>query len=264
MKEKSMKEQAAVKKHEVGLPVKKVPRRAYELFEGRRGVRRRDVDNWLVLEDAGVDYCCGGGRSLQEACVNSDVQADAVPERLRQNSEEPHPQEAQWTLSGLTLHIQTIHHRHVREAIVRIRTALTEVATKHGTNHPEISLIQRLFTELGQELIMHMQKEEQIVFSYIDGMEKAYYGVGSVEPPFFQTVKNPIRAMTEEHDAAQELVRQIRKATSEYRPPADACMSYKALYQELRQFEANLHRTVHLENNILFPRAAEMERAVFA
>ena len=108
---------------------------------------------------------------------------------------------------------------------------------------------------------MHMQKEEQILFPYIDALEKATSAHSSVEPPFFQTVRNPIHAMMKDHDAAGELVKQIRKATSEYTAPADACTSYKALYQDLREFEADLHQHVHLENNILFPRAVEMEAA---
>ena len=108
---------------------------------------------------------------------------------------------------------------------------------------------------------MHMQKEEQILFPYIDALEKAANAHGAVEPPFFQTVRNPIHAMMKEHDAAGELVKQIRKASSEYTAPADACPSYQALYQDLREFEADLHQHVHLENNILFPRAVEMEAA---
>ena len=127
---------------------------------------------------------------------------------------------------------------------------------------PIFTGIQTLFIEVGQEMIMHMQKEEQILFPYIDALEKAASAHGSVEPPFFQTVRNPIHAMMEEHDAAGELVKQIRKASSEYTAPADACTSYKALYQDLREFEADLHQHVHLENNILFPRAVEIETAV--
>jgi regulator of cell morphogenesis and NO signaling len=111
-------------------------------------------------------------------------------------------------------------------------------------------------------MIMHMQKEEQILFPYIEALERAADGKGILEPPFFQTVKNPIHAMMKEHDAAGEWVRQIRKASAEYATPADACTSYKALLQELQQFEIDLHQHVHLENNILFPRAVELEGAV--
>jgi regulator of cell morphogenesis and NO signaling len=217
-----------------------------------------------ILEDAGLDYCCGGGKSLHEACLHADVPAEEILNRLRENSRDISPGDANWTsapLSDLTRHIRERHHRYVREAIVRVQTLLEKVGAKHGENHPEITDIQRLFTEVGREMIMHMRKEEQILFPYIDALEKATSAHSSVEPPFFQTVRNPIHAMMKEHDAAGELVKQIRNASSEYTAPADACTSYKALYQDLREFEADLHQHVHLENNILFPRAVEMEAA---
>jgi len=218
-----------------------------------------------ILEDAGLDYCCGGGKSLHEACLHADVPAEEILKRLRENSKHVSPDEASWAsapLVDLTGHIRDRHHRYVREAIARLQPLLDKVEAKHGKSHSEIADIRRLFTEVGREMIMHMQKEEQILFPYIDALEKAISAHGSVEPPFFQTVRNPINAMMKEHDAAGELVKQIRKASSEYTAPADACTSYKALYQDLRQFEADLHQHVHLENNILFPRAVEMETAV--
>jgi regulator of cell morphogenesis and NO signaling len=217
-----------------------------------------------MLEEAGVDYCCGGGKSLHEACLHIDVPTEDILKRLRENSKDISPDEANWAsapLVDLTRHIRDKHHRYVREAIARVQPLLDKVGAKHGQNHPEIADIQRLFTEVGREMIMHMQKEEQILFPYIDAVEKAANAHGSVEPPFFQTVRNPIQAMMKEHDAAGELVKQIRKASSEYTAPADACPSYQALYQDLREFEADLHQHVHLENNILFPRAVEMEGA---
>jgi regulator of cell morphogenesis and NO signaling len=218
-----------------------------------------------ILEDAGLDYCCGGGKSLHEACLHADVPAEEILKRLRENSKHVSPDEANWAsapLVDLTRHIRDRHHRYVREAIARVQPLLDKVEAKHGKSHSEIADIRRLFTEVGREMIMHMQKEEQILFPYIDALEKATNAHSSVEPPFFQTVRNPIHAMMKEHDAAGELVKQIRKASSEYTAPADACTSYKAVYQDLRQFEADLHQHVHLENNILFPRAVEMETGV--
>ena len=217
-----------------------------------------------ILEDAGVDYCCGGGKSLQDACAHADVSSEEILKRLRENSKLVRPDEKAWTsapLGDLTRHIREKHHRYVREAIGRIKTLLEKVKAKHGENHPEIAELQRLFTEVGQEMIMHMQKEEQILFPYIDALERSTAGNGSLEPPFFQTVKNPIHAMMKEHDSAGDLVKQIRKASGDYTPPTDACTSYKALYQDLHEFEADLHQHVHLENNILFPLAVEMEAA---
>lgn len=218
-----------------------------------------------ILEDAVLDYCCGGGKSLHEACLHAVVPAEEILKRLRENSKHVSLDETNWAfapLVDLTRHIRERHHRYVREAIARVQPLLDKVEAKHGKSHSEIAEIRRLFTEVGREMIMHMQNEEQILFPYIDALEKATTAHSSVEPPFFQTVRNPIHAMMKEHDAAGELVKQIRKTSSEYTAPADGWTSYKALYQDLRQFEADLHQHVHLENNILFPRAVEMETAV--
>lgn len=217
-----------------------------------------------ILEDAGVDYCCGGGKSLHEACLHANVPAELVLQRLRQNSERINPEEAAWTtkpLVELTRHIREHHHRYVRDVIPRVRGLLVKVREKHGSKHGEIGEIEKLFGDVAREMLMHMQKEEQILFPYIDALERAANGQGSLEPPFFQTVRNPIYSMMKEHDSAGELVRQIRKASNAYQAPADACTSFKAVYQELQQFEEDLHLHVHLENNILFPRAVDLEGA---
>ncbi len=218
-----------------------------------------------VLEEARVDYCCGGEKSLQEACIHAGVDSEEILKRLRENSQHVNPSDANWTvspLSDLTAHIKSHHHKYVREAILRINPLLEKVKAKHGEHHAELAEIETSFHGVGREMIMHMQKEEHILFPYIEAIDRAANGEGILEPPFFQTVKNPIHAMMKQHDAAGDLVRQIRKASAEYAAPADACTSYKALLQELHQFELDLHQHVHLENNILFPRAVELESAV--
>lgn len=217
-----------------------------------------------VLENAGLDYCCGGGNSLQEACLRADVPAEEILRRLRENSQDVNPEELTWVsapLDELTRHIREKHHRYVREAIRRIQPLLEKVRAKHKKNHSELGDVERLFKAVSREMTMHMQKEEQILFPYIDALQRSTDGSSPVEIPFFQTVRNPVQAMMREHDAAGDLVKQIRIAASEYAVPADACASYEALYQELRGFEADLHEHVHLENNILFPRAVDMETA---
>ena len=215
-----------------------------------------------VLEDAGLDYCCGGGKSLHEACVHANVSSEEILSRLRESAKNTGPDDLNWMaapLFELTQHIREKHHRYVREAIPRTQALSDKVATKHGQNHAELVNIGKLFAEVGREMIMHMQKEEQILFPYIDALQQAVNEHASVEPPFFQPVKNPIHAMMQEHDAAGDLVRQIRVLSSGYTPPGDACTSFKALYEALGEFEADLHKHVHLENNILFPRAVELE-----
>src|SRR5579872_428724 len=215
-----------------------------------------------VLEDAGLDYCCGGDKSLHESCLHAGTSAEEILGRLRENTQNAGPDDLNWIaapLSELTRHIREKHHRYVREAVPRTQALLEKVTARHGQNHSEVIDIGRLFAEVGKEMIMHMQKEEQILFPYIDALERAVNAHNSVEPPFFQTVKNPVHVMMEEHDAAGELVRQIRSLSANYTAPADACTTFKALYGALKEFETDLHQHVHLENNVLFPRAVEME-----
>jgi len=215
-----------------------------------------------ILEDAGVDYCCGGGKSLQEACLHANVPSEVILERLRQNSQQVNHEEIAWTskpLVELTRHIRERHHQYVRDVIPRLRGLLAKVREKHGSKHREVGEIDRLFGDVAREMLMHMQKEEQILFPYIDALERAANGGEAVEAPFFGTVRNPIYSMMKEHDSSGELMRQIRKASNAYQASPDACTSFRAAYQELQQFEEDLHLHVHLENNILFPRAVELE-----
>jgi regulator of cell morphogenesis and NO signaling len=217
-----------------------------------------------VLEEAGVDYCCGGGKSLHDACLHAGVSEQALLDRLRQNTKATRPEDANWQtapLHELTQHIRDRHHSYVRAAISRTQALLDKVLASHGRNHPEVAEIGKLFMGIRVEMIAHMQKEEKILFPYIDALEQASETKVPVEPPFFQTVKKPIHMMMEEHDSSGELVRQIRKASDDYQPPADACTTFRAAYQELEQFEKDLHLHVHLENNILFPRAVALEDA---
>ena len=215
-----------------------------------------------VLEQAGVDYCCGGDHSLQDGCAGAGVTADEILSRLRASAGEASPGDANWrtaSLAELTGYIRQKHHGYVRDAIPRVSALLEKVSAKHGANHPEIARIEGLFDQLGREMIAHMQKEEIILFPYIERLERSKKAGVALERPFFQTVRNPIQMMMNEHDGAGSLAKRIREASSNYAPPADACSSYQRLYGELRQFEADLHTHVHLENNILFPRAVELE-----
>jgi len=214
-----------------------------------------------VLEDAGLDYCCGGHQLLHDACAQAGLSEEELLERLRENELEG-AVDRNWasaSLAELTRHIREKHHRYVRDAIQRVQPLAAKVKAKHGANHPELAEIERLFLQLAREMTMHMQKEEMILFPYIDALERAANAHEAVEPPFFQTVRNPIQAMMKEHDSAGDLAKQIRKVTSGYATPSDGCASFTSLYDQLREFEADLHQHVHVENNILFPRAVKLE-----
>jgi regulator of cell morphogenesis and NO signaling len=217
-----------------------------------------------VLEDAGVDYCCGGERPLHDACMKAGVSAEEILQRLQENSKQVAAEEKNWTaatLCELTQHIVAKHHGYVREQVPRLRALLDKVKSKHGQNHPELAEIEISFFDLGQEMYGHMQKEEQILFPYIERLERATMEKRKPEPPFFGTVRNPIHMMMQEHDSAGVLLHEMRRLSGGYQPPAEACESYRELYRSLEEFEADMHTHVHLENNILFPRAAEMEAA---
>jgi regulator of cell morphogenesis and NO signaling len=218
-----------------------------------------------VFEDAGVDYCCGGKKSLHDACMSAGVSSEEILQRLRENQASVGEDDRNWTsaaLGELTEHIREKHHRYVREAIQRVQPLAAKVKGKHGLKHPELAQIEELFSQVSREMTGHMQKEEQLLFPYIEALDRAANGQEKIERPFFQTVRNPVHAMMEEHDAAAAVVRQIRDASSGYTLPEGACASYQALYRDLHEFETDLHRHVHLENNILFPRAVDLEPAV--
>ena len=214
-----------------------------------------------ILEEAGLDYCCGGQQSLHDACAQAGVPEEELLQQLREN-ELMGAADVNWasaSLAELTRHIREKHHRYVRDAIQRVQPLTAKVKARHGANHPELTQVEVLFLQLAREMTMHMQKEEMILFPYIDALERAANGDEAVEPPFFQTVRNPIQAMMKEHDSAGDLTKQIRKITSGYTTPSDGCASFTSLYDQLREFEADLHQHVHLENNILFPRAVKLE-----
>jgi regulator of cell morphogenesis and NO signaling len=214
-----------------------------------------------------IDFCCGGGRQLGEACAAAGVRVEEVERLLeaeRARLDNPALDYREMSLTALIRHILDTHHVYVREEIGRITGLLVKVTSKHGGNHPELWSVADAFNRLAADLAPHMFKEEQILFPYLLQLEAAA-GRGAA-PPFapFGTVENPVRMMLSEHDAAGDLLRAIRTAAADFRAPEDACMSFRALYEALEAFEADLHQHVHLENNILFPRAVELEMAAYA
>ena len=217
-----------------------------------------------VFESLGIDYCCGGKRSLSDACANADIDIDRALDLLakaKRNS--PAPQSGEWSekpLRDLIVHIVGKHHGFVRQETPRIESLLSKVAAKHGPAHPEIVQIEPLFTAIGQELSTHMFKEEQILFPYIERMEQAVRSGDPMPVACFDSVKRPIANMIAEHENAGALLARIRELSDGYTVPDGVCPSFLALYRGLEEFERDLHQHIHLENNILFPRAIAMEQ----
>lgn len=217
-----------------------------------------------VFESFGIDYCCGGKRPLQEACDRAKVPISQVLEQLAEVKPEPvAPEETRWADASfleLTEHIVARHHSYVREEAPRLETLLDKVVSRHGPAHPELASIRELFVALSQELFAHMMKEEQVLFPFLQKMELAA-GTHTAPPcSCFGSVGAPIARMLADHDDAGALTEKMRSLSGDYEAPDGACPSYRGLYHGLQEFERDLHRHVHLENNILFPRALELER----
>lgn len=216
-----------------------------------------------VFEKLGIDYCCGGNKSLEEACRAVHLPVEEVllaleAEAAQTPAAAPNSQSA--LLADLMDHIVSTHHKFTREELARLAPLFEKVCSVHGKNHPELLEIRAIFRGLAQELTMHLMKEEMVLFPYVRRMEEALLAKETVLPAPFGTVQNPVRMMEQEHDSAGEALRGMRRATDGYKAPADACVSYQTLYNALESLEADLHQHIHLENNVLFPRALEMER----
>jgi len=214
------------------------------------------------FEKLGIDYCCGGSRTLAQACIDADLSVDGVLARLEQSALAKPAVDQDWQaapLSDLIAHIASTHHAFVRSESPRIEELAAKVAKVHGKNHPELQEVRVEFFALAEELRVHLMKEEQILFPYVLRMEESFLAGEPAPPAMFGTVANPIRMMMQEHDGAGEALRKLRAITSDYKVPEDACISYRTLFLALQEFEADLHQHIHLENNILFPRSTAME-----
>lgn len=217
-----------------------------------------------VFEKLKIDYCCGGDKPLGEACATVGVEVANLQRML----EEARQADVQGngsvdfqkaTLTELIRYILDNHHVYTKEEMARLEPLIDKVIAAHGSNHPELLSLGELFQKLCGDLKPHMFKEEQILFPYILEMESSV--VQNRPAPFapFGTVNNPVRMMMMEHDTAGDLLRELRAVTSNYTAPPDGCISYQTLYKALEEFEKDLHQHIHLENNILFPRAIELE-----
>jgi regulator of cell morphogenesis and NO signaling len=221
-----------------------------------------------VFDSLGIDYCCGGTRPLAEACRRANISTDQVLAMLARLEARPEGPDANWsqaTLAELIEHIVERHHAYIARESARLIPLLDKVAARHGPTHSELKSIQDLFKTLVDELFAHMMKEERVLFPYLVRLERAAReGVPApracCDQIRFGSVEMPISRMLADHEDAGALARRIRALACDFRPPADACGSWHALYHGLEEFERDLHHHVHLENNILFPRALELER----
>ncbi len=216
-----------------------------------------------VLSRNGIDFCCGGKKLLKTACAEKNID----PQKIIREFEHMNDFKAgtinrfnDWDPGFLIDYILVNHHIYLKQELPRIQTHLDKVVSVHGANHPELAELQRYFNGLRSEIEQHLQKEEQVLFPYInellmakeEGREAAGFHCGQIE--------QPINMMEMEHDSAGEALRRMRNVTDNYSLPEEACNTYRLTFDQLQELEADLHQHIHLENNILFPKAVELEK----
>jgi regulator of cell morphogenesis and NO signaling len=222
-----------------------------------------DARTAAVFDRLGLDYCCHGQRSLEDAAAAVGLRPSEVVAALAGLAAVDAPAPRAWPdLRELTRHIVERHHAYVRQSRPQISAWLDKLVSRHGARHPELSEVQHTFADLADDLTSHTAKEESVLFPYIDALAHARQAGRPLPAGPFGTVANPIRAMEHDHEDAGELLKRLRELTDNYTPPPDACMTYRLCYQELERFQADLHRHVHLENHVLFPGAIALEDAL--
>ena len=230
-----------------------------------REVAVKMPESTRIFEKFKIDYCCGGNQSLTTACASAGIDVQDVMEMLGGMTESKSQDSVDFrnaSVAQLVEHIVNTHHVFTKSEMDRLEALTEKVIKAHGENHPELIQLRETFRALCMDLKPHMFKEEQVLFPYMMAMTQAaeHNRPGPFAP--FGTVNNPVRMMMREHDVAGQLLRELRALTSDYAVPPDACISYQTLFAALVNFEKDLHQHIHLENNILFPKALELERTV--
>ena len=211
-----------------------------------------------VFEAKGIDYCCGGKKSLEQACRDKNIDLADLLESLRQVAQEvetaPQFSPLTVTLTELADHIERTHHQYLRDELPRLDKLAAKVADVHGGHDSRLLEVRRVFMQMARELSRHTMKEEQILFPMIRELD------GSASIPTFHcgSIANPIRQMELEHDEAGDALTRLRSLTDDYTPPPEACNTYRALLDGLHELERDMHIHVHKENSVLFPRAIDL------
>ena len=223
----------------------------------------KDYRTASVFKKYSIDFCCQGNRTIEEACEKKNIDTKKVLEDLvamMESKSESTTDYQSWPLDLLADYIEKKHHRYVQEKTLEIQPYLDKICKVHGERHPELLKIKEEFNASAGELAAHMKKEELILFPFIRKMTKAKLENAKVDAAHFGTVKNPIQMMMNEHTVEGNRFRKIEELSNNYTPPQDACNTYRVSFALLKEFEQDLHLHIHLENNILFPKAIEIEK----
>ena len=227
-------------------------------------IAAKDLRKAEVFKKYGLDFCCGGKKTVKEACAEKGLDVTKVEQELQTadkniSTARPLPYN-DWNIDFLADYIINTHHSYVKKALPDLRSFASKVASVHGDRHPELFPISQLVDEVYEELTSHMIKEETILFPYVKQLVASKHNGNLLPGKSFNTIKSPISIMEQEHEVVGNKLDQIRKLSNNFSLPEDACASYSYLYKTLDEFENDLHIHVHLENNILFPKALALEK----
>jgi regulator of cell morphogenesis and NO signaling len=226
-------------------------------------IAAKDLRKSQVFKKYGLDFCCGGKKTVKEACAEKGLDVTKVEQELQQADKMPSSRPipyGDWSLDFLTDYIVNTHHSYVRKTLPDIIAYAEKVMKVHGNQHPELLRINQLVGEANAELTEHLVKEERILFPYIKALVASKDNSQPIVAGNMGTVQNPINMMEREHEQVGKNLDEIRQLSNNYLLPVDACASYSILYKMLDEFEEDLHLHIHLENNILFPKALEIEK----
>ena len=222
-----------------------------------------DLRKAKIFKKYGLDFCCGGKKTVKQACAEKGLDVTTIEQELQQADKMPASRPlpyGDWSLDFLADYIVNTHHSYVNKNLPDIKAYSEKVRKVHGDHHPELIRINQLVQEVFIELTSHMAKEEKVLFPYIKELVASSKNTQPLHAAAFGTVQNPINMMEMEHEMVGKNLEEIRELSNNYLLPEDACASYSLLYRMLDEFEEDLHLHIHLENNILFPKALEMEK----
>ena len=244
--------------------VKITKKKSGEKDETLGEIATKDLRKAQIFKKYGLDFCCGGKKTVKEACAEKGLDVAKVEQELQQadkleSNNRPLPYD-EWSLDFLADYIVNTHHSYIKKNLPDIRAYADKVKRVHGKEHPELDKIHTLVEATANELLTHMVKEENVLFPFIKELVNKQNGKQELEPVGFRSVVNPINMMEHEHVIVGEYLREVRELTNNYQLPSGACASYGMLYRLLNEFEDDLHLHIHLENNILFKKAVQLEQ----
>ena len=239
----------------------RVTKKGTETTETIGEIVAKDIRKADVLKKYGIDFCCGGNKTIRQVCAEKGIDAIAVEKALQQPIQDitgNNHNYNEWNIGFLADYIVNVHHSYIRKYLPEIQGYAAKVAKVHGTNHAELAQIQHLVEKVGTELTAHLKEEENVLFPLIKQIAQTENTDSQLNKA--NNFSAVLEQLEKEHDSVGKMIDEIRKLSNGFAIPEDACTSYKLLYKMIQDFEDDLHIHIHLENNILFPKAQKLEK----